>query len=100
MLKDPDFGGRILRWYDLPRRDVFTDGHSLLGVRYFLLRLFARTTETCGSRLLRPAGIPSNHAAKRNRRRTPVGTEVQAKLVVGTMEMVRYSQRTPFFLAR
>jgi hypothetical protein len=102
MLKDQDFGGRILRWYDLPRpsesseeqrsvpnavrcRDVFTDGHSLLGVRYFLLRPFTCTTETCGSRLLRPAGIPSNHAAKRNRRQTPVGTEVQAKLVVGTM---------------
>jgi hypothetical protein len=99
MLKDPDFGGGILRWYDLPPpfrifrslpnavrcRDVFTDGHSLFCVPYFLLRPFACTTATCGSRLLRPAGIPSNHAAKRNRRQTPVGTEVQAKLVVGTM---------------
>ena len=32
--------------------------------------------------------------------KTPVGTEVQAKLAVGTLAMARYFRRTQFFLER
>ena len=57
--------------------------------------------EPCSSRPLRRAGIPNDHAAKRNRRQNSGGeTEVQAKLVVGTWAMARYFRRTQSFLEK
>ena len=41
--------------------------------------------EPCRSRPLRRAGIPNDHAAKRNRRQNSGGNRGPAKLVVGTL---------------
>jgi hypothetical protein len=65
--------------------DVFADGNSLSGVRYFLLSLSACTTDTCGSHPSSVQEFPVIMRQNITAGKTPVGTEVEAELVVGTM---------------
>ncbi len=117
MLKDPDFGGRILRWYDLPRPSesseeqrslpnaVSAEMFSRMVIRFLVFGIFCSAPLLAQQKPADPASSGLQEFPVIMRQNVTAGKLLSEPRFRQSWwwepwEMVRYSQRTPFFLAR